>query len=68
MSIIPGQHGRTAEIEDGRLARNLHVRADGRDPVALNQHDLIGGERRGLAVEQPPGADGGHARGLRAGI
>jgi hypothetical protein len=53
----PRQDGRRAEVDNPGAARNLHGGTDIRDPVALDQNDLVVLKRPGLRIEEPAGAD-----------
>ena len=58
-SIMPGQDRRAAQVDHARAGRDGDVRADVRDAVAANQHDLIRQHRAGPRVEQPSRANRG---------
>jgi hypothetical protein len=62
------ENRRAAEIDNLRTRGNgdACLRADRRDPIALQEDHLPGQQYTGQAVEQSAGADGGHARRRRA--
>ena len=59
------QHGQLRQIDDLGAGRDRHVGADGRDPLALDQDDLVGRGGAGFRIDQPAGADGDGAGRLR---
>ena len=61
-----GHHGGVAQVDDARVARDAHVRADLRDSIAANQDRLAGEQRARARIEQPARANRDDLRRRRA--
>jgi len=53
-----GQHGRGTKLDEGRAGRDLNCGPDLRDPLSVDQHDLIIEQISTARIEEMPGTDG----------